>query len=233
MELDLRQLLLLLSRKIWLILLVTCIALIAAFSISKFLITPLYSTSTTMYVNTYAKEQDISSTDMNDINVAKSLSETYMVLVESDAVLDKVSLKLGDGYTSKILKDKVTCSSVNNTEIFSIEVTDPDPQEAALIANTIADTTKNEIIRVFETGSVKVVDPAKVPQFPSSPHIILNTMVGAILGFIISILCVVIHNSFDRSVKGEEDLKSHYNVPILGIIPPRNLDKTGRPYHEA
>jgi len=233
MELDLKQLLLLLRRNIWLILLVTCIGLIAAFTISKFLITPLYSTSTTMYVNTYTQNQDISSTDMNDINVAKSLSETYMVLVKSDAVLDKVVLELGDGYTTKNLIDMVTCSSVNNTEIFSIKVTDPDPQKAALIANTIADTTKDEIIRVFETGSVKVVDLAKVPKSPSSPNIVLNTLVGTILGFIISILYVVIRNSFDLSVKGEEDLKSHYNVPILGIIPPRNLDKTRRPYHEA
>jgi len=233
MELDLRQLMVLLRRKIWLILLVTCICLVAAFSISKFLITPLYSTTTTMYVNTYAQEQARGSTDMNDINVAKSLSETYMVLVESDAVLDKVAAEMGDGYTAKKLKTMVSCSSVNETEIFSIKVTNSDPQMAALIANTIAETTKTEIIRVFESGSVKVVDQAKVPKSPSSPNIILNTLVGAILGFILSILLVVIRNSFDLSVKGEEDLRNHYNVPILGIIPPRNLEKMRRPYNEA
>ena len=228
MEIDLRQLAVLIRRKTWFILLITCIGLVAAFTISKFLITPLYTTTTTMYVNTYAQDQKIQSTDMNDINVAKSLSETYMVLVQSDAVLDKVAAQLGDGYTAKKLKARVSCSSVNATEIFAIKVTDPDPQIAAKIANTIAETTKVEIIRVFESGSVKVVDQAKVPKTPSSPNIILNTLVGAILGFIISILGVVIRNSFDLSVKGEEDLRSHYNVPILGIIPPRNLEKTRR-----
>lgn len=50
----------------------------------------------------------------------------------------------------------VQAEAVNSTEVFSIDVTSPDPQEAELIANAIADILPDRIADIVEGSSVKI-----------------------------------------------------------------------------
>ena len=47
----------------------------------------------------------------------------------------------------------------------------------------------------------------------------MNCVLGFLLGLVASVLFVVIQEMLDTRVKGEEDLKKYYNVPVLGEIP--------------
>ncbi|MEG0579278.1 MAG: capsular biosynthesis protein, partial [Niameybacter sp.] len=54
---------------------------------------------------------------------------------------------------------------------------------------------------------------------PSSPNVLLNTLIGFMLGGVLSVLGVLVAAMLDNRVKDEEDLKKYYDMPILGAIP--------------
>jgi len=218
-EIDLSLILFVIRKKIGTIFLSIVIAAGAAFGISKFFITPLYSASTSLYVYNETSREAITSTDLN---TSQELVQTYIVILTSNAVLNKVSDVLNNQYDVEELRDMITASAINNTEAFSITVENPDPIMAQKIANTIATVAPAEIIRVVKAGSVEVIDYATLPIEQSSPNVIRNTAVGGVLGLIICIMVLVLKEMFDTVIRSEEDLIQNFNIPILGVIPPLN-----------
>lgn len=108
---------------------------------------------------------------------------------------------------------------VNNTEIFEIRVEYPDPEGALLLANTIAKLAPQKIIEIKDADAVRVVDPARLPANPSSPNVLLNTAIGALLSLVLSVLAIFMIEILDRRIKNEEDLIRNFQVPILGTVP--------------
>lgn len=218
-EIDLSMVLFIVRKKIGTIIL--CIVLVAAvtFGISNFLITPLYSASTSLYVYNETSRESITSTDLN---TSQELVQTYIVILTSNAVLTKVSGVLNNQYSIEDLRDMITASAINNTEAFQITVENSDPMMAQKIANTIATVAPSEIVRVVKAGSVEVIDYATLPIEQSSPNVIRNTAIGGILGCVVCIAVLVLKETFDTVIRSEEDLVESFNIPILGAIPPLN-----------
>lgn len=218
-EIDLGLMLLLVRKKIGTIILSIVLAAGVAFGISNFLITPLYSASTSLYVYNEASRESITSTDLN---TSQELVQTYIVILTSNAVLNKVTAVLNNQYTVEELREMITASAINNTEAFSITVENTDPAMAQKIANTIATVAPAEIIRVVKAGSVEVIDYATLPIEQSSPNVIRNTAIGGLLGCVVCVIVLVLKEMFDTVIRSEEDLIENFNIPILGVIPPLN-----------
>ncbi|MFH7445355.1 hypothetical protein RA265_30460, partial [Pseudomonas syringae pv. tagetis] len=69
------------------------------------------------------------------------------------------------------VSDMIEAGAVNSTEVFEIQVTSADPEEAERIANCIAELLPGRISEIVEGSSVKIVDYAIVPSHKSSPSI--------------------------------------------------------------
>ena len=67
-----------------------------------------------------------------------------------------------------------------------------------------------------------IVDNASLPTTTSSPNVKQNTFIGLFLGVVLGVAVVFIKELIDTRVKDYDDLKSRYNIAVLGIIP--NLD---------
>ena len=217
-EISLQEIFIILWNKALLILLCILIGGAAAWGISYYVIDPTYTSRVSMYVNNN-KEPQSTVANINDINASQKLVSTYIEILKSDNVLGKVSAAIGGEYTTAELRDMMTASSVNGTEIFEVKVTTKDPEEAAHIANTIAEVAPEEIIRVVKAGSVELIDQAVPATSPTAPNIMLNTIIGVMLGGVLSVLGVLISSMLDNRVKDEEDLKKYHDLPILGCIP--------------
>ena len=217
-EISLQEIFMILWSKVLVIVLCTIIGGVAAFGISAFVIDPTYTSRISMYVNNNANA-DSTVANINDINASQKLVSTYIEILKSDNVLQKVAEVTELSYTPSEMRKMMSASSVNGTEIFEVKVTTKDPEEAALIANTIAELAPEEIIRVVKAGSVELIDQAVPAKVPSSPNIILNTIIGLMLGGVLSVLGVLVAAMLDNRVKDEDDLKKHYDIPVLGAIP--------------
>lgn len=217
-EISLQEIFMILWNKVWVIILCTLIGGVAAFGISAFVLDPTYTSRVSMYVNSNT-ERENTIANLNDINASQKLVSTYIEILKSDNVLSKVITETGFTYTPEQIRKMLTASAVNGTEIFEVKITTEDANEAAVIANTIAAVAPEEIIRVVKAGSVELIDEAVPATSPSSPNVLLNTIIGLLLGGVLSVLGVLVAEMLDNRIKTEDDLKKGYDFPILGTIP--------------
>lgn len=217
-EISLQEIFMILWSKVVIIVLCTVIGGIAAFGVSNYVIDPTFTSRVSMYVNNNPNAETTVA-NINDINTSQKLVSTYIEILKSDNVLSKVCEATGLEYTAADVRKMMSASAVNGTEIFEVKVTAKDSEEAALIANTIAELAPEEIIRVVKAGSVELIDQAVPAEGPSSPNVLLNTLIGFMLGGVLSVLGVLVAAMLDNRVKDEEDLKKYYDMPVLGAIP--------------
>ena len=133
--------------------------------------------------------------------------------------LNEVISRTGVPYSYQQLTKMVQAEAVNSTEVFSIDVTSPDPQEAELIANAIADILPDRIADIVEGSSVKIVDYAIVPAEIASPSYTRNTALGMLVGLVIIAAIICLREIFDEKLHSEDDITQRYQLPILAVIP--------------
>jgi len=209
-------------RRIWLVLIAMILCGGLLFAYASFLVTPLYEASVLMYVNN--SQLSVGATAIkissSDISAARGLVETYQVILKARMTLEDV-IRIGElDCTYKELNGMIRTSAVNETEIFSITVTSPDPYEAEHIANTIARVLPDKIANIVEGSSVRVVDYAVVPSGRVSPSISKYTMIGMLLGAMASCGIIALIEIADDKVRTEDYLLQNFgDIPLLAAIP--------------
>ncbi|MCD7860213.1 MAG: Wzz/FepE/Etk N-terminal domain-containing protein [Firmicutes bacterium] len=214
-QIDLLRIFKAIRKKLALILAVTLLCGIGGFLVSK-LVTPQYSAYITMYVSN--KETSSGSISSSDISVSQSLVDTYGVILESYSCLGSVIAQESLPYTYSQLAGMISTSSVSSTEVMKVTVTGTDAEEVVRIANALADIAPTLITSVVQSSSVSVVDYALLPATKVSPSTSRYTMMGLLIGLLLSVAPVVVLEILDNKIHGEDDLKA-YSYPLLATIP--------------
>lgn len=220
-EIDLLLLARLLLNRIWFILAATVVGGIIAFSYAKFFITPLYEAKAMMYVNNTSISVGSASFSIStgELSAAQKLVDTYGVILKSRMTLETVIQKANLPYTYEELYDMISTGSVNDTQIFEIKVTDSNPEEAELIANTVADILPAKIASIVDGSSVRIVDYAVVPAEYVSPSVAKYTAIGLVLGAVLCSGVIIIMELLNETIRSEDYLLQTYDLPILAVIP--------------
>lgn len=229
-ELNMQELLITYLRK-WKVI-VLCVILAAAitFGLTYYCITPMYRTNISLYVNNTNVMDEKDHLTSADLSASIYLVKGYMTVATSDAVLEKAEEKLDGKYTVAQLRDAITVERIEDTVIFNLYVTHSDPEEAARIANVLAEVAPVEIARVIEGSSARVVDTAKVSSDIYSPSYSRNTLLGAAGGLLLAIIYLTIMYLQDTRIKDENDLTDMFDLPILGRIPDLEKETSGSKY---
>lgn len=218
-EIDLRKMLAVLINR-WYIIVAAGLAFgIAAFLVTEFAITPLYAASGTMYVYNTDNRKDNATITSSDISTSQKLVDTYIVIMQSDSVLDAVAEDVNLGYQPKEISKMFTASAINGTEIFKVTITNENQEHAQKICNSFLKISRPEIIRVVQAGSVEIIDNAKLPTQPVSPNKTKNVAMAVLIGLVLSAMAVILVEMFDTKIKTEDDITSILNIPIIGSIP--------------
>ena len=194
----------------------------AAFVGTKALVTPLYDSRALLYVNSSNLSLAGSKVSIStaELSAAKSLVDTYTVILKTRMTLEEVIERSGVNYTYEQLSGMVSAASVNGTEIFYINVTSPDPAEAELLANTIALVLPEKISSIVDGSSVRIVDYAVQAAHRSSPSYSRNAVIGAMLGMLLVAAIVIIADLMDEQIHDTDYLtKTYGDVPLLAVIP--------------
>lgn len=219
-EFDIMKLLLLLFRKAY-ILIIGCIAgILVAYLMTSFLITPKYTSSLNMYVNNgYTAQDEDAIITTGTISASISLVNTYSVLLKDDTFMESVSQALDGRATAQQIQSCVTMSAVNETEVMKISATTTDPNLSADICNTIAALAPDLLKRVTRSGAVEVVGPATPAAQPSSPNLVKNLIIGALIGVVLPGAVIVLRALLDTTVSSEEEVKQLYSLTSFGAVP--------------
>ena len=218
-EIELKEIFSVLKGKMWMV--AICAILVAAlvFMYTAIFVTPMYTAQISVYVNNRTVNSNNSGIASGDLAVALQLVNTYIHILQDDAVLEQVIEKANLNYTAAQLKNMITAEVVEETEVFRVSVSSSDPALSARIANTIAEVAPGAISNIIEGSNAKVFSPAKVPTKASSPNYMINTLIGALAGAILAVVGIILYNMLDVRVKGETDLQKICPIPVLGMIP--------------
>lgn len=68
-------------------------------------------------------------------------------------------------------------------------------------------------------NNIVVVDPASLPQSPSSPNLLLNLLVATLLGVVIGGGLAFMLEQIDQGVSDPSEINTSFGIPLLGAIP--------------
>ena len=218
-EIDLWKLMWVCLSRWKLIIVSTVLAASLALGYTALLVTPLYRADVMIYVNNINSDTQVEYISASNLATSQQLVNTYTNIIRSDAVLEEVAQRLNMGYTAEQLRATLTAAQVDETEIFEVFITHPDPVVAAEIANTVADVAPEKIAEIVEGSSTKIIDHAKIPEKRHTPSYKKNVLVGALLGMVVAVGSVSLGYLLDVRIRDDEDLAEYFQQPILGQIP--------------
>lgn len=223
-EIDVWRIIKVIWHRLWAVILVAILGGVIAFTYATYSIKPKYQTSTLMYVNNNAISMNSSkgfTVSASSLSAAQGLVDTYVVILNTRKTLTAVLEKSGldSKYSYGQLKSMIYAEAVNGTEIFQVTVTSTDPEEAALIANTIAAVLPEKIADIMDGSLVRVVDYAVVNNWKVSPNTTRYATIGIIIGAVACAALLVLIDFFDDIIRSEEDVKQVLDAPILAAIP--------------
>lgn len=197
------------------ILITTILVALLTFGYFKFLVTPMYGSTAELYM--LDSSSIISS--LTDIQIGNNLTADYIEIVQSRPVIDRVITNLRLNTTYSNLKERLTVSNKSNTHILSIKVIDEDPNEAKKIADQFADVAKDFISDKMGQKEPSILHYGYVENNKVSPKVARNTLIGALIGFVLSSGIVIASWLLNDTIRFEEDVERKLGLAVLGSIP--------------
>lgn len=182
----------------------------------------LYRAEVSFYVYSdpdyvYDSSVNISNSEFTQ---AKNLVQSYILILKSHTILEKVSEEAGLDYTAENLSRMIGTSVVENTAVFYVYTYDSDPYRAMELANAIGRVAPKEIGRIVKSGGIEVIDYATFPEAPySTTSLIKYALVGFAGCFGASFVLFMLAGLMDTTIRRRYELKLAFRIPILGDIP--------------
>lgn len=219
-EIDLKEFVMLFWDRKVSIILITIIFMLIGIIYSVGFVTPKYTSSTTLLLATSESANSKTNTiTTSDITLNSKLVSTYSELVKSKNVTRQVISNLGIDETEDELRNSITVSSVKDTELIKISVTDKNATNAYNIANEIAKVFTQKVSEIYNINNVQVLDQAEVSSVPSNINHTKDVIMFTFVGLFVAIVFVLVANMLDTTIKSSEEVEKLCNVPVIASIP--------------
>ncbi len=223
-EIDLKELLSLFwSKKTQIILIILIFMLLGVIYTIGF-VTPKYSSSTTLVLASNNNQTTANAITATDITVNSKLVSTYSEIVKSKNIIRQVISNLGMKLDEDDLRKNVTVSSVKDTELIEITVTNENPSYSAKIANEIAKVFIAKVKEIYNIENIQIVDEAEVETTPSNINHPKDVMIFTFIGVVVACGYVLIANMLDTTIKTAEEVERIFKMPVIATIPLYSFD---------
>lgn len=223
---DLGELLLVIWKKMYLVVIVTLLFSVLAYLGTKFLITPMYTSTTKLYV--LAKQNDDSAVTYNELVTGTYLTQDYKELVTSRPVMEKVISNLNLDLTTSQLKSHISIETPEDTRILAISVEYPEAEMAKKIVDEVREAASVQIKEIMAVESVNTVEDGNLPIEPSSPSMLKNMIIGGFLGAVLMIGIILMKYILDDTIKTPEDVEKYLDITVLAAIPLQSNQKKSK-----
>ena len=213
-EIDLVELFFEFLRHIWAILFATIAGALVAGLITVFVLTPMYTSTSQLYIMSKSSMVDLSSLQMST-----SLTADYEEMIKTRPVVEQVIENLGLKTSYGELLSHISISNETNTRIIKITVEYDDPVVAKDIANELANVSKEQIAQIMNVDEPRIVEPAIVAISQSSPNNGKNVVIGALVGLLLALAFFTIRYIMDDTIKNADDIEKYLGLNTLASIP--------------
>ena len=183
-EPSLEDLLLVLWRRLWLILLVPLLCAGAALGYS-FSQMPVYESSVMLLVRQEQQEGATPGDLAGEMEGLQQVTQTVVVAAETRPVAAAVIDELGLGTSPERFLQNMSVEQVTATQFIEVSYQDTDPQRAQQVVSTVGTVLSESISEQSPTANNIVVslwEGAEVPDEPESPNPLRNLVVAVVFG---------------------------------------------------
>lgn len=219
-EIDLLELFQVLLSKAWIILLAGIIGVVSVGLFCKFVMTPIYSSTTQLAI----LSNTAGITSLADLQVGTQLTQDYIVVVQSRPVVEGVIERLDLDMKYEELLGATTVENPADTRILAITVQNEDPYLAKQIVDAYADISKKRIATLMDIAEPGIVEEGYVAENKTSPTTTKNALIAGVLLAFIACAIIIIRHLMDDTIKSSEDIEHYLGLNTLGILP---IDEAG------
>lgn len=204
-------------RKMWInvvALVVICAVGFGAYA--HFTYVPQYTAYTSFTVNIWDEESESGIAAYYDNAAAEQMASSFPYILTSGVLQRMIAEDMGsDGVSGTI-----NASVVENTNLFTLSVTDTDPERAEKTLEAVIKNYPQVSESVIGKVNMNVLDESGVPEAPDgSADIKGNAVKGAVAGFAIGFAWVVLVALMRKTIRSEEDCQKYINQRCLGSVP--------------
>lgn len=208
-------------RQIFLVLLSGVIFASAAFSLTKTLVKPIYSSTVTIAV---VNERPRKQSDIENLSVSYQLAQSLAAAGKNITAAENTIKRLDLDLTPQELLGKVRASRKAKTMLVRFYVTDENPVFAQEVVQVYTEELLDTVAEsVLITHTEQVHGPSNPVAIGSNNG---NTIVGGIFGMLLMLFIFYRRYRSDRVVRKGEDLKT-FQKPLLGEIASLRAAKGG------
>lgn len=206
-------------KRLWIILLVTIVLVGSAvgFSLKQ---TPVYEASIKLLVG-QEQQRDVSGSLGSDVQGLQQLTLTVTDLVSTRPVAEAVIERLNLRMSAEEFLENIEVEQVANTQSIQVSYKDPSPERARDVANAVGDTFSEQVSEVSPSANAitaTVWERAMTPEEPVSPNPIRNGLLALLLGLMLGVGLAFLLEYLDDSWRSPEEVEQISGVPTFGII---------------
>lgn len=147
--------------------------------------------------------------------VSTSLGMSSSMSSSREAVADQAYL----AQREKLMKMKESRSEL---AVLEREVENAQRMYEAIMARMGQTTLESASVQ----SPVSILSVAVEPVEPSSPRLVLNTIVSVVLGALVALIVALLLELFDRRIRSSDDLTELLETPVLGQLPGPDAKKS-------
>lgn len=210
-------------RKRWVSILLVTVVLVGAAVAATMMTPPTYSSRSQVYVS--VRTGGTTADLVQGSNYTQRQVKSYSDLVTSPLVLAPVIDELGLDTTPDRLAAQVTASSLLDTSLITITVTDGNATTTAEVANAVADSLAVQVGELEQPTAdgespvlISTVRPAVEPTAPTSPSLVRNVTLGLLLGLAAGFGFAVLREVLDTKVRDESHVAQVTDSAVISAI---------------
>jgi capsular polysaccharide biosynthesis protein len=234
----------LIRNKLWLVIVFVLISCITTFCAYKALVTPLYSASSELVINSITKSTE--GVIYSDVTMNLNLVETYKEILKSDNIMNAmVTAHPEFNMSAAELKKKLKVSSTDKTQVIKLVLEDSSYVKAANEVNAVVEQFNELIPTLMELNNVKILNKANPGLHPApiNASVNMNVVISFFVSLMIALGTVLFFENINKTLRTEKDVEYYIGLPVITTIETirkkdveankRNLSKVGDQTHAA
>ncbi|MCR8635374.1 YveK family protein [Paenibacillus radicis (ex Xue et al. 2023)] len=223
MDIDLREYLKVIMKRLWLIILFVLITTITVAIYSTNSYQPIYQASTKLIVNQTLEMDQVGKEqiDFGAIGINIALIDTYKEIIKTPAIMDKVVQRYPElNMSAEQLISIVDVNAINGTQLMTIVARYSSYEKAAKVVNAVSEVFKTEIPKIMKVNNIAILNEAKMQNNPrpvnkqSNQYIMISFVVALVIGIGVALLL----DAMDDTLKNKEDIRQIFELPTLAVV---------------
>jgi len=223
MQLELKQYIRIIIKRIWIVITIPIIAAMISAFVVLFLIEPEYEAGITLYVMIKGTNTEV-PVEYEDIMISEQLVKDYRELIRSKSVTKGIISRLNiTDISSNELANKISVDLKKDRRILEIKVKDQDAERAKILADAAGVVFIEKVEELMESVKIEVVDEAEIPEKPNEPKLIIFISAAILAGLLFAICLIFLMEYMNDTIRTVEDVEKNLGLTVLGTIPTMDI----------